>query len=105
MKIYDSNTSGIPVGASQRTQETKGLDRSGNGRTLAAGDSDSDRIEFSGAIEQLSRALSSLQSERSSRVQALTAQYQNGTYRTDAAATGRAMISEALGAGREIGLE
>jgi len=32
MKIYDSN-SGIPVGGSQRSQETQQTDRAGAGRT------------------------------------------------------------------------
>jgi flagellar biosynthesis anti-sigma factor FlgM len=105
MKIYDSNTCGAPVGGSQRTQETKGLERSGNGRSSAAGESGGDRVEFSGALERLSRTLSSQQSERASKVQALTAQYQNGTYRTDSAAVGRAMISEALSGGPEIGMQ
>jgi len=105
MKIYDSNTCGIPVGASQPTQDTKGLERSGDGRTSAADGSGGDRVEFSGTLGQLSRALSSLQSERSSRVQALTAEYQRGSYRTDSAAVGRAMVSEALSGDPEIGLQ
>jgi anti-sigma28 factor (negative regulator of flagellin synthesis) len=103
MKIYDSNMGGVPASGTQRTQETQQADRANSGAKIGSGGAD-DRVEFSGTLGQLSRAVSAFQSDRSSRVQALAAQYQSGTYRTNSAATAGAMISEALGGGAEAGL-
>jgi len=104
MKIYDSN-SGIPVGGSQRSQETQQTDRAGAGRTSTTGGEGGDRVEFSGTLGRLSRVLSTFQSDRSTRVEALAAQYQSGSYQPDSMVISRAMISEALGVGVKNGLE
>jgi hypothetical protein len=101
MKIYDSNMSGVPAGAAQRTQETQQTDRSTSGRP--AGTGNGDRVEFSGNLGRLSRVLSTFQADRSNRIQSLAAQYQSGTYRPDPVATSRAMIAEALGGATETG--
>ena len=103
MKIYDSNTGGIPAGAAQRTQETPQTDRT-TGRSTPAG-GNGDRVEFSGTLGRLSRVLSTFQADRANRVQALAAQYQSGTYRTDSAATSRALIAESLGSAPQTGLQ
>jgi len=105
MKIYDSNLGGAAASGAQRTQETQAADRNGAARTFALGGDGGDRVEFSGTLGRLSQALSASQSDRASRVQSLAAQYQSGLYRPDSAATGRAMIADALGAGMEAGLQ
>jgi hypothetical protein len=104
MKIYDSNMGGVPASGAQRTQETQQADHYRPGGKVALG-SGADRVEFSGTLGQLSRAISSSQADRSSRIGALAAQYQSGTYKPDSAATSRAMISEALGFGTDTGLQ
>ena len=97
MKIYDSNVGSAASGAAQRSQETQQTDRSHTGRSPASDSGNGDRVEFSGTLGRLSRVLSTFQADRFGRVQALAAQYQNGTYRPDPAATSRAMVSDALG--------
>ncbi len=105
MKIYDSNMGGVPASGAQRTQETQQADRSGAGRSSGSAASGGDRVEFSGTLGRLSRTLSNFQSDRSSRVQQLTAQYQSGTYQPDSKASSRAIVSDALSAGAEAGLQ
>jgi hypothetical protein len=104
MKIYDSNMGGVPASGTSRTQETQQTDRTNADGRIGRG-GDNDRVEFSGALGQLSRAVSAFQSGRARRVQALAAQYQSGTYRSDSAVISRAMISDALGGGVEGGLQ
>jgi flagellar biosynthesis anti-sigma factor FlgM len=104
MKIYDSNTSGIAAGGAQRTQETQQAERSSESRASTSG-SGGDRVEFSGTLGRLSRVLSTFQADRSNRVQALTAQYQSGTYSMDPAAISRSIITESLGGAAETGLQ
>jgi anti-sigma28 factor (negative regulator of flagellin synthesis) len=105
MKIYDSNMSSVGANASQRSQETQQTDRSNAGRSSAADGGNGDRVEFSGTLGRLSRVLSTFQNDRSSRVQALAAQYQAGAYQPDSGATSRGLISEALSGGAEAGLQ
>jgi len=99
MKIYDLNlTGGASSAETARAQEAQKLTQAGNSRAGGAGGSD-DRVEFSSTLGSLSKALSAYGSDRASRVAALAAQYQSGTYRADAAATSRGIVSEALAAG------
>jgi anti-sigma28 factor (negative regulator of flagellin synthesis) len=58
-----------------------------------------DHVEFSNTMGSLARAVSSDQTGRASRIQALAAQVQNGTYQPSAQAISRGMISEALAGG------
>ncbi len=95
MKIYDNNLAGAAAAETQRSQDTQQADRSRTGKPSAGGDAN-DSVELSGAVGRLSHALSSLHADRTSRVQSLTAQYQNGSYQTDSAATSRGMVGEAL---------
>ena len=97
MKIYDSNLTGASPAEAARTQESQKLDRKGPGQSpLQGGVNSPDRVEFSGALGRLSKALSSFGQDRASRVQSLAAQYQSGKYQPDSLATSRAMISHAL---------
>jgi hypothetical protein len=104
MKVYDTNLTGASALESARTQELQKLERGGSGRSSSAGAvSGDDHVDLSGALGRLSKTLSSFHQDRASRVQALAAQYQSGTYRPDSAATSRAMISDALSAGSSPG--
>lgn len=99
MKINEFNGAGGPAstGGSQEAQKTG---RSGAPQNGAANGAQSgDRVEFSAGLGQLSRAISSYGSERSSQVESLAALYRSGNYQPDSAATSRAMISEALSGG------
>ena len=72
------------------------------GKTSANGvDGSNDRVEFSGTLSRLSRTLTTFESSRASRVQALAANYQNGSYRPNAAATSKGLIADAMSAGLE----
>jgi len=72
------------------------------GKTSANGvDGSNDRVEFSGTLSRLSRTLTTFESSRASRVQALAANYQSGSYRPNAAATSKGLIADAMSAGLE----
>lgn len=102
MRVNDRILTGTTPAESGRTQESQKLNRS-QGTTSGTGASDKsgDQVEFSSTLGALSRAMSADGSARSSRVQALAAQYQSGDYQPDSAATARGMISEALLAERQ----
>ena len=94
MKIDNHLLTGTAAGQTSRTQETHSADSSKE--TRQAAQSGGDRVEFSGALGALSRAVSSEQTDRSSRIAALTAQVEKGTYQPDSRAISRGMINEAL---------
>jgi anti-sigma28 factor (negative regulator of flagellin synthesis) len=98
MKIPDYNLGGAATPETHRTQDAQSTGHASGARS-AGSSIDSDRVEFSGGMGSLSRAVSSFQSGRAGRVQALATQYQSGSYRPDSAAISRGMIQEALGAG------
>jgi flagellar biosynthesis anti-sigma factor FlgM len=97
MKIYERNLTGMAASEAKGTQEAQKTESSRT--TRAQPQSSGDRVEFSGSLGALSRAVSSDQGARSSRIHALTAAVQNGTYQPDSAAIGRSLVAEAL-AGR-----
>jgi hypothetical protein len=101
MKIYDTNLTGSSASETGRAQETQKLHRAGTDKTPARGgvDGSSDRVEFSGTLSRLSRALTTFESSRASRIQTLAAEYQKGSYKPDSAATSKGMVSEALSTG------
>ena len=104
MKVYDTNLPGASAAETARTQDLQKLERSGSGRSSPGGGvSGGDHVDLSGALGRLSQTLAHFHQDRASRVNALAAQYQNGTYRPDSAATSRAMISDALSAGASAG--
>jgi anti-sigma28 factor (negative regulator of flagellin synthesis) len=98
MKIYDRSLTGSGTAETGRTQETQRADQASAGRKTG-GAGNGDRVELSGALSLISQALTSFGSSRTARVQELTAQYQNGSYQADSAATSRALVSEVLAAG------
>jgi hypothetical protein len=97
MKVYDQKLSGAASSGAAQTQETQRAGRGTESRSGRAG-SGGDVVELSGALGSLSRAMSSFHSGAAERVQALAAQYRAGSYRPDAAATSRAMVSDAVAA-------
>ena len=100
MRISDRNLTGASAAETGRAQEAQNLSRAGTVKSPALGvDGSSDRVEFSGTMSQLSRALAAFQSTRANRVQALAVEYQSGRYKPDPAATSKGLVSEALSAG------
>jgi anti-sigma28 factor (negative regulator of flagellin synthesis) len=97
MTVNDRNLTGTTPAEPGQVQETRKPNRSQGVREgTAATGKPGDRVEFSNALAALSRAMSAIGSERANRVQALTGQYQRGSYHPDSAATARSMVSEAL---------
>jgi anti-sigma28 factor (negative regulator of flagellin synthesis) len=99
MKIYDNNIGGAGAAETQRQQDIQQTNRTDTGQSAEAGSDSQDRVEISGTLGRLSRSLTSFQSNRASRLQAVTAQYQDGTYQPDSAVISRNIVSEALSAG------
>jgi hypothetical protein len=99
MKVYDQSLTGATSAGPARTQETQRTDRGDSTRAGGNGGGGGDRVELSGALGNLSRALAAFSSTRSSKVQSLAGLYQSGTYQPDAGATSRGMVADALAAG------
>jgi anti-sigma28 factor (negative regulator of flagellin synthesis) len=97
MKVYDVNLTGPSASESGRAQETQKADRGSNSQ--AATNSSSDRVELSGTMARISRAISSYGADRAGKVQALARQYQSGNYQPDSVKTSQGMVAEALGSG------
>ena len=94
MKIYDVNVTGgaaTEAGRAQETHRAAGQVSASSSSTVTG-----DRIELSGALSSLGRALSSDSGSRAARVQTLAAQYRSGIYQVDSLATSRAMVAGAL---------
>ena len=101
MKINDRTVTGSSAAETGRAQESQNLNRLGTGKSpirdgLAGSN---DRVEFSGTLSRLSRALGTFAATRASRVQALAVQYENGIFKPDSAATSKGVVAEALNAG------
>jgi flagellar biosynthesis anti-sigma factor FlgM len=99
MKVYDVNLTGPSASESGRAQETQKTDRGNTSRT-STGNSSGDRVELSGTLARISRAVSSYSADRTEKVQALTQQYQAGTFQPDSVRTSQGMIADALASGR-----
>ena len=98
MRVFDRNlNSGSPV-ESGRTQETQRANTTAGGASATQAGS-GDQVEFSNTLGSLARAMSTFNTNRASKVQALAAQYQSGAYHADSLATSRTMIAHALTAG------
>ena len=98
MKVYDVHLTGPSASESGRPQEAQKADRESNSRP-ATGASSGDRVELSGTMARISRAVSSYSADRAGKVQALARQYQSGNYRPDSVHTSQGMVAEALGSG------
>jgi anti-sigma28 factor (negative regulator of flagellin synthesis) len=100
MKVVDRNLNSGSAVESGRAQETQRAS-STTGSTAAKQTSSGDRVEFSNTLGGLARAMSAFATNNASNVQALSAQYQKGTYQADSQATSRAMVAQALTAGNQ----
>jgi len=98
MRVYDVNLTGPSASESGRAQETQKADR-GSSSQAATANSSSDRVELSGTMARIARAVSSYSAGRAAKVQALAQQYQSGNYRPDSVRTSQGMVAEALGSG------
>ena len=98
MKVYDGSLKGAAA-ETARAAETQRAGRESSTRRSGAGSTSGDRVELSSALRSLSRALESYSARRSGQVEALSAQYESGQYRADAAATSRGLVVEALSQG------
>jgi|SRR5579883_2549681 len=96
MKIYDRNLTGTAASDTSRAAEANKTDphRQAGASARVTGD----RVEFSGSVGALSRAVSADHSARTGRIQALARQVEQGTYHPDAGAISRGLVSEALAA-------
>ena len=94
MRVHDQNLTGVNPPAAGGTHEAQRTGRTASGPAGVSGHGD--RVELSGAVGTISRALAADSGGRASRVRELAAQYQAGGYRPDAAATSRAMVADAL---------
>lgn len=100
MKIYDQNLTGASAAGSGKTLETQRSDRTDAGQISGMkATGNGDRVEFSSALGSLARAMTAFGSNRTHQVQALAAQYRNGSYQVDASATAGGIIADALSAG------
>jgi anti-sigma28 factor (negative regulator of flagellin synthesis) len=91
MKIDQQNI------ASANTSQATALNPSGGARNTSALSSQGDQAELSG----LSKAIQSFQSDRSARIDKLTALVRSGNYDVSPAKVSGAIVNEALGAGSQ----
>lgn len=94
MRVHDQNLTGTSAASAGAAAEAQRAGRATAGQVSAT--ARFDRVELSGAVGTISRALTADSASRAGRVQQLAAQYQSGRYQPDAASTSRAMISDAL---------
>lgn len=97
MRIYDQNLNGAGAAQTGGAQEIQRTDRESSVRAQGTA-SDRDHVELSSSLASLSRTLEAHHSDRAARVQELATQFQRGEYRGDSAATGSAMVAEAVSA-------
>jgi len=98
MRVNDQNALGSAAADVGRAQDVQKADRSSAARS-GNSDSNGDRVELSSTLGRLSQAISAANVQHSSRVQAVAAAYQNGTYRPDPVAISKAMVADAASAG------
>ena len=98
MKVYDVNLTGTSASETGRAQETQRAERASNSQTAPANAS-SDRVELSGTLARVARAVSSYSTDRANQVNALTQQYQSGSFRPSSVKTSQGMVAEALSGG------
>ena len=99
MKVYDRNLTGAGAAETGKAQETAKADTGASRSSSRSGVGGGDRVELSGTLERLSRALDESGSQRAQRVESLAALYAAGRYRADPSAVSNAMVSEALVSG------
>jgi hypothetical protein len=96
MRVYDRNITGGSAAEAGRSSETAKVSPAEHGLQKAAGNRSRDRVELSGTLERLSRALSASEGQRAQKVESLAAVYQAGKYSVPVEAVSHAMVAEAL---------
>src|SRR5579872_7429932 len=101
MRVDDRNLTGVPAAESGPTQQTQRTGRQGSSQSSSGSTNgnNGDQVELSSTLGSLSRAMSAFGGDRQDRIGELSAQYQNGTYQPNSAATSQGLISEALASG------
>jgi len=99
MRVYDRDLTGAAAAESGRSQETQKADRDTTTTSSQPGSASGDRVELSSGLAGLSRALAAYGTDRASKVQQLTAQFQSGTYQPSSLAISQGMVAEALSGG------
>lgn len=99
MKVYDGSLKGAAAETARAAETPRADHESGARRSGGASSPSGDRVELSGTLRSLSRALESYSARRSGQVEALSAEYESGHYRADASATSRGLVAEALAEG------
>lgn len=94
MRIYDRNLTGAGTGETSRAQDTHKAESRAEQRT--SGKTSGDRVEFSGSLGALARAVNTDQTARQSKIQALGDQVRSGSYRPDSKAISHGLVSETL---------
>ncbi len=101
MRIYDRDLTGTAAAESGRARDIQRTERENAASAGSRGGAgEGDRVDLSPGLGRLAQALSAYGEARRARVETLAAAYRSGVYRPEASATGRAMIFEALHAGR-----
>ena len=101
MRIYDRDLTGTAATESGRSPETQKADREAGTTSSQSGSGTGDRVELSNGLASVSRALSAYGSDRASKVQQLTTQFQSGTYQPSSMAISQGMVAQALSGGAE----
>lgn len=99
MRIYDRDLTGTASTESGRSQETQRAERDATATSAQSGSSASDRVELSSGLASVTRALAAYGSDRSGKVQQLTAQFQSGSYSPNSLAISQGMVAHALSSG------
>jgi len=98
MKVYDVNLT-APRRANPGGHKKLRRRIGGSSSSAAASPTSSDRVELSGTLARIARAVSSYSADRSDKVAALTEQFQSGNFHPDSVQTSQGMIADALSAG------
>ena len=98
MRVYESNISGAAAAGTGRTQEARGTETTA-GKPASSSNALGDRVELSQALGSLAKAMTVDSASRASRVAALAAQYQSGSYQPNSQATAASLMAEALAGG------
>ena len=101
MRVYDRDLTGIAAAESGRSQETQKVDRETTTTSSQTGTASGDRVELSSGLASVSRALTAYGSDRASKVQQLTAQFQSGNYQPSSLAIRQGMVAASLSGGAE----
>lgn len=90
---------GTASAESGRSQETQKADREATTASSQSSSVSGDTVELSNGLATVSRALAAYGSDRASKVQQLTTQFQSGTYNPNSLDISQGMVAQALSGG------